>query len=95
MIVDTALSPPEAYRTFNMGLGLAVALPAGQVSRAIDIAAGHGVEAWRIGQVEEASGAGRETHAPMDAEELSPNASDHDPRDPAISITGIPGKWRR
>ncbi|MFO8043242.1 MAG: phosphoribosylformylglycinamidine cyclo-ligase [Alkalispirochaeta sp.] len=95
MIVDTALEPPEAYRTFNMGLGLAVALPAGQVSRAIEIAAGHGIEAWEIGQVEEASGAGRETHTPKDAEEQSPNASDDDPRDPAISITGIPGKWRR
>lgn len=84
MIVDTALQPAEAYRTFNMGLGLAVALPAGQVSRAIEIAAGHGIEAWEIGQVEEAGAARTE----------STETSVHNV-DPAISITGIPVEWRR
>lgn len=85
MIMDTALSPAEAYRTFNMGLGLALALPAGEVRRAIEIAAGHGIEAWEIGRVED------QTVSPgkPDGEALGNDS------DPAMSIFGIPSEWVR
>mgnify|MGYP006275754793 CR=1 FL=1 len=50
-LAETALPPAEAYRTFNMGLGFAVALPRGQVEQAIAIAGTHGIPAWCVGEV--------------------------------------------
>jgi phosphoribosylformylglycinamidine cyclo-ligase len=50
-LAETALSPAEAYGTFNMGLGFAVALPRSQVDRAIAIAASHDIAAWSIGEL--------------------------------------------
>ncbi|HKK49459.1 MAG TPA: phosphoribosylformylglycinamidine cyclo-ligase [Alkalispirochaeta sp.] len=50
-VMDTPLSPAEAYRTFNMGLGMALALPVEYAAEAISIAADHGIAAWEIGSV--------------------------------------------
>ncbi|MFW5694235.1 MAG: AIR synthase-related protein, partial [Alkalispirochaeta sp.] len=93
VLTDTAVSPAEAYRTFNMGLGMALALPAAEVQRAIGIAADHGVEAWQIGTVEVERATASEAG---DVPEAADAADDDRPgSDPAIEITGIPGTWRR
>lgn len=102
MIVDTALSPAEAYHTFNMGLGLAVALPSGEVQRAVGIAADHGIAAWEIGRVEDQSVASGEPLRTEESEPLGESVSEAQPAgeslrsgdDPAISIFGIPEEWQ-
>jgi phosphoribosylformylglycinamidine cyclo-ligase len=40
----------EMYKVFNMGIGFCVALPEGEVDRAISIAEGSGFEAFRMGR---------------------------------------------
>jgi len=46
----------EMYRTFNMGLGLVVALPAGSAEAARALLAGRGLPSWVVGTVEAGSG---------------------------------------
>jgi phosphoribosylformylglycinamidine cyclo-ligase len=45
------LSPAEAHRTFNMGVGLVAVVPEGDVDEAIRVAAACDVRAWPIGEV--------------------------------------------
>jgi phosphoribosylformylglycinamidine cyclo-ligase len=49
------IEPREMLRTFNMGIGMTVVVPAGQAPRAVEIANGKGVAAQVIGQVVERS----------------------------------------
>jgi phosphoribosylformylglycinamidine cyclo-ligase len=46
----------EMYRTFNMGLGLVIALPAGSAEAARALLAGRGLASWVVGSVEAGSG---------------------------------------
>jgi len=46
----------EMYRTFNMGLGLVFALPAGSAEAARALLAGRGLASWVVGSVEAGSG---------------------------------------
>jgi phosphoribosylformylglycinamidine cyclo-ligase len=46
----------EMYRTFNMGLGLVVALPARSAEAARALLAGRGLASWVVGTVEAGSG---------------------------------------
>src|SRR5205823_6643467 len=46
----------EMFRTFNMGVGMAVILPVPHVDDVIAAAAARGVHAWRLGRVREGSG---------------------------------------
>jgi len=41
----------EMYRTFNMGVGMAVILGADEVDKAQEVVAKHGWESWPIGHV--------------------------------------------
>lgn len=43
------VAPYEMFRVFNMGIGFCVVLDPKDASQAIEIAAGHGVEAWVLG----------------------------------------------
>lgn len=52
LLEHSAVSPAEAYRTFNMGLGMAVAVPAAAAATVIEAAGRHGVPAWEIGSIE-------------------------------------------
>jgi phosphoribosylformylglycinamidine cyclo-ligase len=56
LLHTTPVTPEEAYRTFNMGLGMAIAMPERLAGDAIRIAADHGVPAWRIGRVVQRTG---------------------------------------
>ncbi len=47
------LSADDCYRTFNMGIGMVLVVPADQADRAIEIANGLGEKAYRIGTVYE------------------------------------------
>ena len=46
----------EMYRTFNMGLGLVIALPAASAEAARAVLAGRGLASWVVGVVEPGSG---------------------------------------
>lgn len=46
------ISEAELYRVFNMGIGLAVVLPAGSVKAATSALAAMTLEAWQIGEIE-------------------------------------------
>jgi phosphoribosylformylglycinamidine cyclo-ligase len=46
----------EMYRTFNMGLGLVVALPAGSAEAARAVLAARGLSSWVVGTVEPGAG---------------------------------------
>ncbi|MEY2668158.1 MAG: hypothetical protein RJA59_796 [Pseudomonadota bacterium] len=46
----------EMYRTFNMGLGLVIALPAASAEAARSVLAGRGLASWVVGVVEPGSG---------------------------------------
>lgn len=50
-----ALSPAEAYGTFNMGAGFALFCPRGEGERAVTVATDQGYKAYLGGQVEEGS----------------------------------------
>ena len=41
----------DMYNTFNMGLGMVLALPAGQAPMALSLLAGAGEPAWQVGEV--------------------------------------------
>lgn len=45
------VSDEEAYKTWNMGTGMIIALPESEVQKARDIAAAHNIEASMVGQV--------------------------------------------
>jgi phosphoribosylformylglycinamidine cyclo-ligase len=45
------VEPREAYATFNMGVGFAIYVAAGDVSRCLKIAADAGYDAWKAGAV--------------------------------------------
>jgi phosphoribosylformylglycinamidine cyclo-ligase len=49
----------EMYRTFNMGIGMVLAVPDGQAEEVIDRLKGLGENAWIIGEVA-ACGVGKE-----------------------------------
>jgi phosphoribosylformylglycinamidine cyclo-ligase len=46
------VAPDELARTFNLGLGLCVVVPAADVATTIALAATHGFEAWDVGRIE-------------------------------------------
>ncbi|MBM3229346.1 phosphoribosylformylglycinamidine cyclo-ligase [Candidatus Parvarchaeota archaeon] len=50
-IAKTVQSDYEMHRTFNMGVGMVVACPQSELSRIIEIAKKHGIEAGQIGEV--------------------------------------------
>jgi phosphoribosylformylglycinamidine cyclo-ligase len=41
----------EMQRTFNCGLGMVVVVPAAESTKAVDLFARHGVDAWRVGEI--------------------------------------------
>ena len=43
------LSDAEMYQVYNMGVGLCVVVPEADAERIIELAAGHGSRAWRLG----------------------------------------------
>lgn len=49
---------PDLERTLNMGVGMVLVLPAGQVDPALASLAGRGLSAWPCGTVESVAGAG-------------------------------------
>ncbi len=51
-----AVSQPDIEATLNMGVGMAVLLPASSVDAATRILGEHGVETWLLGEAREASG---------------------------------------
>lgn len=51
-----ALSDKDLYSVFNMGVGFVVALPAADADKAIEIAAAHGEQAFKIGRVTKGEG---------------------------------------
>ena len=51
VLAGTTVTPAEAYRTFNMGLGMACAMPSEDVNGAMEVAASHGIDAAVIGTV--------------------------------------------
>jgi phosphoribosylformylglycinamidine cyclo-ligase len=53
---EGAVPRDEMYRTFNMGLGLVIALPAGAAEAARALLAGRGLGSWVVGTVEAGSG---------------------------------------
>jgi len=53
---EGAVPRDEMYRTFNMGLGLVIALPAGAAEAARALLAGRGLGSWEVGAVEAGSG---------------------------------------
>lgn len=44
----------EMYRTFNMGLGLIMAVPESEIEGVLNLAEAHGEEAWVIGEIRKA-----------------------------------------
>lgn len=50
-IQAAGVSEPEMYRTFNMGVGMAVILPSSSLERARRLLKRFDVESWRIGEV--------------------------------------------
>jgi phosphoribosylformylglycinamidine cyclo-ligase len=53
---EGAVPRDEMYRTFNMGLGLVIALPAASVDAARALLAGRGLQSWAVGTVEPGAG---------------------------------------
>jgi phosphoribosylformylglycinamidine cyclo-ligase len=53
---EGAVPRDEMYRTFNMGLGLVIALPAASAEAARAVLAGRGLPSWVVGAVEPGSG---------------------------------------
>ena len=53
---EGAVPPDEMFRTFNMGLGLVIALPAASAEAARAVLAGRGLPSWVVGTVEPGSG---------------------------------------
>jgi phosphoribosylformylglycinamidine cyclo-ligase len=51
-----AIAESEMYRTFNMGIGMAIILPAEREAAALDLLTAAGETAWRIGAVEAGAG---------------------------------------
>ena len=57
MIAETGrITSEEMERTFNMGMGMAVAVPADQVDRTLALLVARGVPAWVAGEVVEGRG---------------------------------------
>ena len=46
----------EMYRTFNCGVGMVVCVSESEVDAALASLAGNGIEAWRLGRIQEGSG---------------------------------------
>ena len=53
------VSEEEMRNVFNLGIGMALAVPSGEASSVIDLANKHGHEAWVVGQVVEGNGQAR------------------------------------
>ncbi len=53
---EGAVAPDEMYRTFNMGLGLVLVLPASSAEAARAVLARRGLASWVVGAVEAGSG---------------------------------------
>jgi phosphoribosylformylglycinamidine cyclo-ligase len=53
---EGAVPRDEMYRTFNMGLGLVIALPAGSAEAARAVLAARGLSSWVVGTVEPGTG---------------------------------------
>ena len=52
------ISQPDIEATLNMGVGMAVVLPADSVAAATDVLTARGIESWVLGEAREASGEG-------------------------------------
>ena len=52
------ISQPDIEATLNMGVGMAVVLPADSVAAATDVLPARGIESWVLGEAREASGEG-------------------------------------
>ena len=53
---EGAVPRDEMYRTFNMGLGLVIALPAASAEAARAVLAARGLSSWVVGTVEPGAG---------------------------------------
>ena len=53
------VSEEEMRNVFNLGIGMALAVPSGEANSVIDLANKHGHEAWVVGQVVEGNGQAR------------------------------------
>jgi phosphoribosylformylglycinamidine cyclo-ligase len=53
---EGAVAPDEMYRTFNMGLGLVLVLPAASAEAARAVLARRGLSSWVVGAIEAGSG---------------------------------------
>ena len=53
---EGAVPRDEMYRTFNMGIGLVVVLPAGSAAAAQELLAARGLASWVVGSVEPGTG---------------------------------------
>jgi phosphoribosylformylglycinamidine cyclo-ligase len=51
------ISPPEMFRTFNMGVGMVAVVAPGSAERSLSLLRMHGCEAWTLGAI--AAGSGR------------------------------------
>jgi phosphoribosylformylglycinamidine cyclo-ligase len=51
LIAGAGVAEGEMRRTFNMGLGLVLAVPPGEIDRAIAALEAAGERAWRVGEV--------------------------------------------
>ena len=58
VLSDLGVAQHELERTFNVGVGMAVVLPQGEVAAALELLADRGIAAWQIGHVV----AGESTH---------------------------------
>ena len=47
----SGLSDPELYNTFNMGIGMIIAVPEAEAERAVEVLRAEGEEAYRIGEI--------------------------------------------
>jgi phosphoribosylformylglycinamidine cyclo-ligase len=88
LLHTTPVTPAEAYRTFNMGLGMAIALPASLVGDALRIAADHAIPAWEIGGVVERKGSDSTVDGPGSPAAGASGAE-------LLRVTGIPEEWPR
>jgi len=66
LIAETGqIAPEEMERTFNMGMGMAVAVPADQVDRTLALLMARNVPAWVAGEVVEGRGEVQMTGKPL------------------------------
>ncbi len=68
--VHGPVTEAEMWRTFNCGVGMIVVLPEQDADRAVDLLAGRGVRAWRMGAVAAATTPDAEPHVRLVGAEI-------------------------